>query len=531
MRLKKVIAIYIRLSIEDADVKRNDYKSESNSISNQKTLIYDFIEKIPDFQGIDTVVYKDDGYTGTDFERPQYLEMMKAVRAGKIAAIVVKDFSRLGRDYLDAGNFLDKIFPAYGIRFVSINDGYDSNNHIGQTAGIDVGFKNVVNELYSKDTSVKNRSAQMVRMKRGEYTFAYPFYGYRKNPEKKRELVIDSVAADHVRRIFAMSIDGMSTYDIAKTLNDEGVLSPYEYKKSKGHVLNSPVSGDKALWNSAKIKAIIRDERYTGKMILHKHERIKVGSKKTVAVPKDEWVVVNDTQEAIVSQEEYEAACSAMDKRVKRAGIRGTLKRKSLFYCPYCKHKLQRKGGGKDRKYLYCSFARVSGNENCESIYINREELEQAVVTTMNMMGNLYLDAAKEKAAFKRDGEKYEIEIKKCESRLNEIKTRRRNEYMRMKEGILIREAYIERMTTDGVTEAELEDMITKLTDILTQEEKKREELNLTADQVNKTFFISKYDEEILGMVINKIFVDKAGKIEISLKNKDFQDVLQVHSS
>lgn len=518
----KIIALYERLSIEDADVKRNDAKSESNSIAHQRRLLFSFVEQHPEMAGMPIVEFKDDGYSGTNFNRPKFIELMSEVRKGNVAIIIVKDFSRLGRDYLDAGNFLDKIFPAYGIRFIAINDGYDSDSHIGQTTGLDVGLRNVVNDMYSKDISMKNKSAQMIRYKRGEHVTAYPFYGYEKNPKDKHKLIVDEEAAKVVKRIFQYSSEGCSTYEIASILNKEGIRCPLEYKKSKGINLNCSIAGTEALWISSTIKKIVRDERYLGKMISHKRESIKVGSKKTVPVPKEQWVVVEGTHEPIVSQELFDSANEAMTKRVKRAGIKRKLNRHNLFTCPYCNHRLQFTGGTDNRRYLYCGFGIVNHSKECEALKIAREEVEKTVLDTINMIGDVYLESVKRKRINTvSSGNNIEKVISMEKSRLNTLIKDRRNAYISYTEEKITREDYMRMAASYNEQIQELE---VKLRDLETKQATDRMqemEEDAVVTEVEKHFFLTEYDSEILNHVIEAIYVSNDGKIEIDFKRDD----------
>ena len=518
----KIIALYERLSIEDADVKRNDAKSESNSIAHQRRLLFSFIEQQPEMSGMQVVEYKDDGYSGTNFNRPKFIELMSDVRKGKVAIIIVKDFSRLGRDYLDAGKFLDKIFPAYGVRFIAINDGYDSNSHMGQTTGLDVGLKNVVNDMYSKDISMKNKTAQMVRYKRGEHISANPFYGYKKNPEDRHKLIVDPEAAEVVKRIFEYSAEGCSTYEIASILNKEGILSPLEYKKSKGVNLNSTVVGEKALWNSAKIKVIIRDERYLGKMISHKTESVKVGSKKTVPVPREQWIVVENTHEPIVSQELFDKANEAMTNRVKRAGIKGKLNRHNLFTCPYCNHRLQFTGGSDNKRYLYCGFGVVNHSTECEALKLSREEVEKTVLYAINTIGDVYLESVKRrriKAALSGNNIEKVLSLEK--TRLNAIIKDRRNAYISYAEERIAREEYMKIAASYNEQIQELEVKIRDLETKQATDRMQEVEEDAVVAEVEKHFFLTEYDSVILNHVIDAIYVSNDGKIEIDFKRDD----------
>ena len=517
MLYKKYIALYERLSIEDRDVRKNDAKSESDSIAHQRKLLFDFVKSHPEWEDIPVREFKDDGFTGSNFERPQFIELMSEVRKGAVGIIVVKDFSRLGRDYLESGNFLDRIFPSYGVRFISVNDRYDSDNHLGQTTGLEVSLHNIINDMYSKDISVKCKSAHMVRYRRGEHVTAFPFYGYDKDPADRHKLVVDEEAAEIVKRIFQYSADGISTYAIAALLNKEGVLSPYEYKKQKGTTLNSTILSEKALWNGSKIKVIIRDERYLGKMVSHRTERVRVGSKKSVPVPKDEWIVVEGTHEAIISQELFDAANLALSKRNKCAGKRGELKRTNLFTCPYCKHKLQFSGGADNRKYLFCGFSSVNHSKECQKIKLEREQIEQVVLDTINTLGNVYLEKRK-KSAHQQEAKKESIESKleKAKAKAEKLKVDRRNAYMRYSERRCSREEYVRTASVYNAKLQELEQEIVKLEESAALEQRQTLEQRMIDKEVENNFLLQSYDEAVLRNVLDAVYVSADGSVELS---------------
>lgn len=518
----KVIALYERLSNEDEDVKRNDAKSESNSIGNQRKLLYTYIRQKPELAGMRVVEFKDDGYSGTNFERPKFLELMEEVRRGNIDIIIVKDFSRLGRDYLDAGNYLDKIFPAYGIRFIAINDGYDSNSHIGQTTGLDVGLKNIVNDMYSKDISLKRISTNMIRYKKGEYIGPHGFYGY-KHDKKIRKLIIDQEAAKVIKRIFQCSIDGYSTNEIAALLNNEGILSPHEYKKRNGMGINSNLVDSKAVWTKSMVKRIICDERYVGKMISHKSRVERVGSNKTIPVPKEEWIIVKGTHEAIISQELFDGANEALTQRAKKKiGRKGKLNRHNLFRCAHCKHKLQFTGSSDKRKHMSCGFGVGSNDEICKSLRVSRKDLEEKVIYTLNTMGSVYLDAIKRK---KEKEATMQIDYKKMinanKSKIRALQVERRNHYLKYTNGEVTREAYVELAASYSKRITELETKINELETELEAKNSQDIEIDDTSKEIETYFCLSEYDEEQLNQVIDAIYVSEDGSMEISFKRRD----------
>lgn len=220
-------AIYCRLSREDGD------KVESNSIASQRAICEDYIAKHDDLE-IVCEPFIDDGYSGVSFNRPNFKKLEEAIRSGAIDCIVVKDLSRFSRNYIDGGRYLEKIFPQLGIRFIAINDAYDSLTGDPQSDSFVIPFKNLINDSYCKDISMKIRSSLEVKQKNGEFVGAFAPYGYMKAPENKNQLIVDEAVSEYVQMIFAMYKDGFSIGRIAARLNQMGVLSPMEYKHSVG---------------------------------------------------------------------------------------------------------------------------------------------------------------------------------------------------------------------------------------------------------------------------------------------------------
>ena len=216
---------YLRLSYTE------NHENESDSIANQKKLIEDYLKGHPDIELVSEKV--DDGYSGILFDRPAFQEMMQDITDGKVNCVIVKDLSRLGREYIETGRYLRRIFPAYGVRFIAINDNIDTaHEHAGDD--LNISMKNLINDAYCHDISVKTRSALEVKRKKGDYVGACPVYGYRKSEENRNQLVVDEYAARVVRDIFRAKIDGRSAKRIADELNALGVLSPLAYKISRG---------------------------------------------------------------------------------------------------------------------------------------------------------------------------------------------------------------------------------------------------------------------------------------------------------
>lgn len=527
MQDNKVLAFYERLSIEDKDVRINDAKSESNSIAHQRKMLFDFAAEHAELSGYSIEEYKDDGFSGTNFERPMFMELLQEVRKGRVAVIIVKDFSRLGRDYLDAGNFLDKIFPAYGIRFISINDNYDSNTHIGQTTGLDVSFRNITNEMYSRDISKKNRTAIRTRYNRGEYLFAHPFYGYLKNPEDKHRLVINEEVRPVIEDVFEMCISGMSTAQIAEKLNQSGIPCPTAYKKQQGITTNHKLVSENVLWSKTTVKQIIKDERYVGKMISGKHRTAAFGSNKTVLVPEDEWIVVEGTHEAIIDAETYAKAQEALQSRAK-GSHRGKLCRNNVFTCPYCNHKLQFRSGPDKSAVIFCGYGKSNLNKKCLGIVLDRKKIEGTVVDTLNSLGRILEEKAKFRQNVSNDLlDEMKRKLVCCERELASLKDKKRNAYMKYREGTLEKEAYLK-------IQADAEQKTNDLNydhDVILQEiariKSDRENVKSVSREIDQTLFLPEYDPEIIKTVVKAIYLDADGNVQVEFHNADlYEDLL-----
>lgn len=258
-------AIYVRLSKEDGDVATAG-KRESNSISNQKDLIKNFLKDKKDIVVVSERV--DDGYSGSNFERPAFQMMLEDIKKGIVDCVVVKDLSRFGREYIDAGKYIERLFPALGVRFIAVNDHYDSLEGKSQADEIVIPFKNLINDAYCRDISIKIRSHLEVKRKNGEYIGAFTPYGYQKDSDNKNKLVIDAYAAGIVKEIYRMKLSGMSQTAIANALNKQGVLSPMEYKHSLGiRIQDNFKTHEQAEWSTMSVKRILGNEVYTGTLV------------------------------------------------------------------------------------------------------------------------------------------------------------------------------------------------------------------------------------------------------------------------
>jgi DNA invertase Pin-like site-specific DNA recombinase len=335
------IAAYLRLSSDD------ETHGESCSITSQRQLIRDYITSSSDFAGIPVREFADDGYSGTNFDRPGIKQLLNAVRKGEVTCIVVKDLSRFGRKYLEVSKFIELLFPRLGVRFIAVNDHYDSNSHKGTTAGIDIPIRNMINAIYSRDVSKKAKGAKRTLARQGKFIHAFAPYGYQKDGADKYRIVIDQPAAEVVRRIFALTCEGQGPMQIAKTLNADGIPTPSAYKAAHGkklfaqHITSS-------LWTHSAVTRLLRDEQYIGTFIAGKTEAGPLGSGKKISKPKDDRIKIPNNHPPIVTQEVWDAACV---KRHNISGWHGKPDTGRILYkrvrCGYCGHvmKYQKKEG------------------------------------------------------------------------------------------------------------------------------------------------------------------------------------------
>ncbi len=366
---------YVRLSREDGD------KEESNSVTGQKDLIRDYMTRHPELRECGMKV--DDGFTGSNFDRPAFQEMMAEVKAGKINCIVVKDLSRFGRDHLKAGEYLEQIFPFLGVRFIAINDNYDSLNSNSESDELIVPFKNLINEAYCRDTSIKIRSQLEIKRKRGDFIGSFAVFGYRKDPADHHRLLVDDYAADVVRDIFQWKLEGLSAGDIAVRLSTAGIPTPMDYKQSQG--MNYSTSfriKEKSEWSAGMILRILKNPVYTGVLEQGRVTTPSYRVKRLVNKPREEWAVVENCHEAIIDRYDFESVQKvlALDARTTESGKTVDLF-SGMVNCGECGGAMIRKTvpSGK-KKYTYFVCATHKNEKTCFSHEIRDTSLTEIVL-------------------------------------------------------------------------------------------------------------------------------------------------------
>lgn len=448
---------YVRLSYTD------DKSSESDSVTNQKMLIDDFVKNNPDIEVVSVKV--DDGFSGVLFDRPAFLEMMEDIKAGTINCVIVKDLSRLGREYIETGRYLRRIFPSFGVRFIAINDNIDTLNESCDELG--VSLKNLLNDAYSHDISKKTRCALETKRQNGDYVGACTIYGYQKDEDNKNRLVIDEIAARTVQDIFRMKINGVSAKKIADELNHLGVLSPIEYKKSKG--LPHPTGGfaDKegAKWSVTTIVRILKDETYTGTLIQGRQGTYNHKLKTLIDNPADQWVRTENAHDPIIRKHDFDLVQKILrlDTRTTPGGEKVHLF-SGILICGCCGARMTRKSvpyKGEKYFYYYCPTGKKHGCK--EPVMLKEQALIDcvlcsvrahidSVVSLEQMVNDLSVQRVSRTLV-----QKYVGQIRDNEARLQEIRGFKSRLYEDFVNGILNNDEY-KRYKDDYDSEATIMD-------------------------------------------------------------------------
>ena len=442
-------AIYVRLSKEDGDVA-SAAKAESNSISNQKNLIKDFLKDKDDIIVVSERV--DDGYSGSDFERPGFQMMMDDIRRGTVDCVIVKDLSRFGREYIDSGKYIERLFPALGVRFIAVNDHIDSKEESSRD-DIVVPFKNLMNDAYCRDISIKIRSHLEVKRRNGEYIGAFTPYGYKKDENDKSRLVPDLYAAGVVKDIFRMKLHGMSQTAIADRLNEQGILSPMEYKHSLGiRIQDNFKTHEQAEWSSMSVRRVLENEVYVGTLIQGKHSTPNHKIKKIMDKPEEEWIRIEDNHEPVVSKREF-----AIVQRLLGMDTRTSPNEDEVYVlsglavCADCGAPMIKRNvpaGGKVYSYYICS--KNAATKQCGTHRIPKDKLERLVFDVLKTHIASVLDAGRilayintvpfqelEIKELERQKEAKEQEMQRCRELRDML-------YEDLKEGIVSKEDYAE---------------------------------------------------------------------------------------
>ncbi|MCI8471492.1 MAG: recombinase family protein [Clostridiales bacterium] len=373
---------YYRLSKDDKNEDRSkDSEGEiSDSILNQRKLVHAYLQNHPGITLVDEAY--DDGYSGTNYDRPGFRSVLEKVQSGSINCVIVKDLSRLGREYIETGKYLEMIFPSFGVRFIAINDDVDSDH---STAGDDIiiPIKNIMNESYCRELSKKLRNQFRIQRGNGEFLGAFASYGYCKSPNDKHKLVIDEYAAEVVRGIFSMKIKGCSQNIIADFLNREKVLPPAEYKKSLGMKYKTGFQAStQAKWSAVTINRILNNPIYIGTLVQGKRGTPNYKIKKMRVRNENDWVVVENNHPAIIDPLMFSIVQKMMERDTRRPPKEDVLlPLAGVLFCPDCGRTLQRRTVTKgEQKYCYYVCATYKDGKGCSSHSFEQKKLEETVL-------------------------------------------------------------------------------------------------------------------------------------------------------
>ncbi len=437
-------AMYVRLSKEDGD------KAESDSIVNQKDLIKQFLSGRKDI--VVCMECVDDGYSGVDFDRPNFQRMMREIEAGAIDCVIVKDLSRFGRNFVEAGRYLDRIFPALGVRFIAVNDGFDSVNGRTSSDRILIPFKNLINDAYCRDISIKIRSQLEIKRKKGDFIGSFAVYGYRRDPDDRHRLVVDEYAAAVVRDIFKWKLEGASQQRIADRLNARGELSPMEYKRFCGLRYQSGFQiYSRTRWTAVAVGRILQNECYIGTLVQGKCTTPNHKVKKVTYRPSKEWVRVENRHEPVVDKEIFYAVKSLLVQDMRVAPREGAVYPLSgLLFCADCHSNMVRSSVRRNGKtYMYYMCGNNRANKACSSHRISNTALEQIVslvvrqqTDILDRQQNLWdIEAIPAQQREMQRMEAQQIQKQEEIARYNRLK---KSLYKSMQDGLLDKEEYLE---------------------------------------------------------------------------------------
>lgn len=481
---KYVIALYIRLSLED-------YKYDSMSIENQHLALNEFVSSMPESTHAEVLEFIDNGYSGTNFERPKVQELIEMVRANKIDCIIVKDFSRFGRNSIETGYFIERVFPLFHTRFISINDDFDSDQHKGDTGGMDVAFKYLISEYYSRDMSIKTKSANG-RME--------------PNPE----------TAAVVQLIFQLAATGIGAAAVTRELFKRGIPTPGEYKAAHGQQYHD-VSRSRGRWSSSTVLRILEDERYIGSYVIGRRAVIEVGGTRSRKKDRDKWFIIPDHHPAIVDKELFEKV-QAVQRRfslpTKKTREYPPLKGK--VYCGCCDHALSRIA--QKRPFYMCRHSTADVNSRCRDVRADVAGLEEAVLLTLKKQLEILLPVHK-------DGTIHlEATAAKCseyEKQLEALRDQKQSLFERYLLGQIELDTY---KLEKAVYDAEILKVKNAYAAVTAQAKLKREEQARQSSRQEIVHSIVEADvltSELTDLLIEKVYVFPDNRIEIVYKIHD----------
>jgi DNA invertase Pin-like site-specific DNA recombinase len=542
-------AIYARLSSEDIDSHINAGVS-GGTIENQILLVQKYIESKPYLRLYDT--FADNGQTGTNFERAGFQKLMESAKRGKIDCIAVKDLSRFGRDYIETGDYIEKILPFLGVRFISVNDGYDSHDTAKNGDILTVALKNLINDIYAKDISRKVRTAFETKQQKGEYIGGQAPYGYLKSPENKHKLIINDETAPVVRDIFQWKLDGMSDITIMRRLNALRVPSPSNYLYSKGLVRHEKYS-KKIMWGRDYIGIMLTNPVYIGHMAQGKTKcDLSLGIKNKIQ-SKGDWIIVENTHEPIIEASVFDAVGKIITQNAAERASKqhyGVIDRSNnsedtskenifvgLVYCSECGKRISRRRTVNQRGISYVHFSCPTYDlhlaENCKNKIISEKKLRETISETIklhiSLLSDMDSEVKKVNASPKTKYQEQELhtESRSIEQRIYRLKSLRSSLYDDFTDNILPEDEY---MYARQKYEAESNALTSRLEKISAELDKYSADFAAGSKNAAETRHLSTLAEtidtdeltrEILTAFVERITIYSNERIEVKFKYQD----------
>ncbi len=513
--------LYLRLSRDDGD------KEESNSITGQRELLRDYISQRPELR--EYAVRVDDGFSGSTFERPSFQKMIEDVKAGRTDCIIVKDLSRFGRNYLDAGEYIEKIFPFLGVRFIAVNDNYDSLGDKKASDDLIIPFKNLINEAYCRDISVKIRSQLEIKRKNGQFLGSFAAFGYLKDEQNKNKLVVDQYAADIVRDIFKWKLEGVSPQDIADALNRLGVLSPMEYKRSLGMKFTASFKTNaKAVWSAGTVIRILKNPIYTGVLIQGKETTPSYKVHKRITKDESEWTVIEDSHEAIISKIDFDSVQKVLRCDTRRSpGGKAVGLFSGMIFCGDCGASMVRKTvPAGEKKYVYYVCSAHKQDKSCSPHRMRDVALEEIVLDSvkqhirevMDMSELLTItDTAPLRTA---QAQKVQRQLDKKHEEYEKLQKLLMSLYENLADGIIDREEYTRLKASFTARADEAEKQMDALRENLAEIQNHGTE-NTWMNEFIKRQGLTTLDRAVVVALIDKILIHSNDAVEIIYRWQD----------
>ena len=513
--------LYLRLSRDDGD------KEESGSITGQRELLRDYISQHPELR--EYAIRIDDGFSGSTFERPGFQKMIEDVKAGRTDCIIVKDLSRFGRNYLDAGEYIEKIFPLLGVRFIAVNDNYDSLGEKKSSDDLIIPFKNLINEAYCRDISMKIRSQLEIKRKNGQFLGSFAAFGYLKDEQDKNKLVVDQYAADIVRDIFKWKLEGISPQDIADALNKLGILSPMEYKRSLGmKYTTSFKTSAKAAWSAGTVIRILKNPIYTGVLIQGKETTPSYKVHKRIAKDKSEWTVIENSHEAIISGIDFDSVQKVLKCDTRRSPDDKAVGLFSgMLFCGDCGASMVRKTvPAGEKKYVYYVCSAHKQDKSCSPHRMRDTALEEIVldslrqhireVVNMSELMNI-TDTAPLRTA---QAQKIQRQLDKKREEYEKLQKLLMSLYENLTDGVIDREEYARLKASFTARADEAEKQMDALRESLNDIQSHGTE-NVWMNEFIKRQELVSLDRAVVVALIDKILIHSNNVVEIIYRWQD----------